>query len=73
MACADCEKRREWMKKQYDNSKERMRLCLERLTGAADPKQPVVNKSSSRAKSSNSRAKQSDGADSGPEQPVDGQ
>ena len=36
MACADCEKRREWMKKQYDNSKERMRLCIERLAPKAD-------------------------------------
>ena len=71
MACADCEKRREWMKKQYDRSKERMRLCLERLTGAADPKQPIVNKRSSRAKPSNSRAKQGDGVDSGSEQSVD--
>ena len=73
MACPACEQRREWIKKQYDNSKERMRLCIERLTGSADPKQPVVSKRSSRAKSSNSRAKQSDGADSGPEQPADGQ
>ena len=73
MACADCEKRREWMKKQYDNSKERMRLCIERLTGAADPKQPTVSKRSSRAKPSNGGAKQSDGIDSGSEQPVDGQ
>ena len=73
MTCASCEKRREWMKKQYERSKERMRLCIERLTGAADPKQPVVSKRSSRAKPSNSRTKQSDGADSGSEQPVDGQ
>ena len=72
MTCASCEKRREWMKKQYDNSKERMRLCIERLTGAADPKQSIVSKRSSRAKSSNSRAKQSDGADSGSEQSIDG-
>lgn len=73
MACPACEQRREWIKKQYDNSKERMRLCIERLTGAADPKQSIVSKRSSRAKPSNSRAKQSDGADSGPEQPADGQ
>ena len=72
MTCTSCEQRREWMKKQYDNSKERMRLCIERLTGAVDPKQSIVNKRSSRAKPSNSRAKQSDGADSGSEQPVDG-
>ena len=46
MACADCEKRREWMKKQYDNSKERMRLCIERLTPKADRAEQPVNKPS---------------------------
>jgi len=39
MACAGCEARREWMKKQYERSKERMRLCIERLTVGSDPKQ----------------------------------
>lgn len=42
MACADCEKRREWMKKQYERSKERMRLCIERLTNPVGPKQSAV-------------------------------
>ena len=44
MTCADCEKRREWMKKQYDNSKERMQLCIERLTNPTDRTEQSVNK-----------------------------
>lgn len=44
MTCASCQQRREWMKKQYDRSKERMRLCIERLTNPVDPKQPAAIK-----------------------------
>lgn len=36
MACASCEQRRQWMKKHYELSKERMRLCLERLSNKAN-------------------------------------
>ena len=36
MTCQGCEARRKWMKEQYERSKERMRLCIERLTPKAD-------------------------------------
>lgn len=42
MTCAACEARREWVRKQYERSKERMRLCIERLTNPVDPKQPAA-------------------------------
>lgn len=32
MICQGCEARRKWIEKQYERSKERMRLCIERLT-----------------------------------------
>ncbi len=35
MTCQGCEARRKWMKDQYERSKERMRLCIERLTPKA--------------------------------------
>ena len=56
MTCASCEQRREWMKKQYERSKERMRLCIERLTNPVDPKQPTTNQD-------DGSTKQSDGTD----------
>lgn len=46
MTCAACEQRREWMKKQYERSKERMRLCIERLTPKATRTEQPVNKPS---------------------------
>ena len=56
MTCASCEQRREWMKKQYERSKERMRLCIERLTVGSDPRQPTTNQD-------DGSTKQSDGTD----------
>lgn len=53
MTCAACEQRREWMKKQYERSKERMRLCIERLTVGSDPKQPTTNQDDGSTKQSN--------------------
>ena len=44
MTCAACEQRREWMKKQYERSKERMRLCIERLTNPVDRTEQPANK-----------------------------
>ena len=35
MTCQGCEQRREWIRKQSEQAKERMRLCLQRLTGQA--------------------------------------
>ena len=56
MTCASSEQRREWMKKQYERSKERMRLCIERLTVGSDPKQPTTYQD-------DGSTKQSDGTD----------
>ena len=43
MTCQGCEARRKWMKEQYERSRERMRLCIERLTHKADrAEQPVI-------------------------------
>ena len=61
MTCAACEQRREWMKKQYERSKERMRLCIERLTNPVDPKQPAISQD-------DGSTEQSNGADHRPEQ-----
>ena len=49
MTCASCEQRREWMKKQYERSKERMRLCIERLTGSADKTEQSTDSDQQRA------------------------
>ena len=46
MTCAACEARRKWMKEQYERSKERMRLCIERLTSKATRAEQPVNKPS---------------------------
>ena len=44
MTCAACEARRKWMKEQYERSKERMRLCIERLTPKATRTEQPTNK-----------------------------
>ena len=36
MTCQGCEARREWIRKQSERAKERMRLCIERLTSKAN-------------------------------------
>ena len=53
MICASCEQRREWVRKQYERSKERMRLCIERLTNPVDPKQPAAIQDDGSTKQSN--------------------
>ena len=65
MTCASCEQRREWMKKQYERSKERMRLCIERLTNPTDPKQSATIKD-------NGSTESFDGPDRRTEQQSDG-
>lgn len=65
MTCAACEARREWVRKQYERSKERMRLCIERLTKPVDPKQPT-------AIQDDGSTKQSDGPDRRTEQQSNG-
>lgn len=66
MTCQGCEARRKWMKKQYERSKERMRLCIERLTNPTDPKQSATIKDNGSTESfygSDRRAEQqSDGS-----------
>ena len=49
MTCQGCEARRKWMKEQYERSKERMRLCIERLTPKADQTKQSVNSDQQRA------------------------
>ena len=46
MTCQGCEARRKWMKEEYERSKERMRLCIERLTFKATRTEQSVNKPS---------------------------
>ena len=46
MTCQGCEARRKWMKEQYERSKERMRLCIERLTSKANRTEQQTNKPS---------------------------
>lgn len=46
MTCAACEARRKRVKEQYERSKERMRLCIERLTSKATRTEQPVNKPS---------------------------
>ena len=48
MTCQGCEARRKWMKEQYERSRERMRLCIERLT----PKDTRTEQSADSAKQS---------------------
>ena len=49
MTCKGCEARRKWMKEQYERSKERMRLCIERLTSKANRTEQSVNSDQQRA------------------------
>ena len=49
MTCQGCEARRKWMKEQYERSKERMRLCMQRLTGRANQTEQSVNSDQQRA------------------------
>lgn len=44
MTCQGCEQRREWLRKQSERAKERMRLCLQRLTGQADRAEQSSNR-----------------------------
>lgn len=44
MTCQGCEQRRQWLRKQSERAKERMRLCLQRLTGQADRAEQQPNR-----------------------------
>ena len=60
MTCTSCEQRREWIRKQYERSKERMRLCIERLTGSADRTKQPANKTKQPTDSYQQRAERTD-------------
>jgi len=49
MTCASCEQRREWMKKQYERAKQRMQMCIERLTGRANQTEQSTDSDQQRA------------------------
>lgn len=60
MACAGCEARREWIKQQAERAKQRMQLCMQRLSNPIDSKQSAAIKD-------NGSAEPFDGSDRGSE------
>lgn len=60
MTCQGCEQRREWLRKQSERAKERMRLCLQRLIGQADRAEQSSNRTEQSAHSDQQRT---DGTD----------
>lgn len=61
MTCASCERNRQWIKRQYERSKENMRLCLERLSVKATQAEQSTTETTAqidRAKQSDSQSKQ---------------
>ena len=49
MTCKECEARREWIKQQTERAKQRMQMCLQRLTGRANQTEQSVNSDQQRA------------------------
>lgn len=49
MTCESCERNREWIRKQSERAKERMRLCIERLTGRANQTEQSTDSDQQRA------------------------
>jgi len=60
MTCQGCEQRRELIKRQYEQSKERMRLCLQRLTGQADRTEQQPNRTKQSVNSDQQRTGSTD-------------
>lgn len=60
MVCKSCEERREWMKEQYERSRERMRLCIERLTSKATRTEQPANKPGGPSHPDQQRAERTD-------------
>ena len=60
MTCQGCEARRKWMKEQYERSKERMRLCIERLTPKADQTEQPTDSAKQSTHSDQQRAERTD-------------
>lgn len=59
MTCATCEARREWVRKQYERSKERMRKVLRSL-GVTDSAEQQVNRTEQSIDSDQQRAERTD-------------
>lgn len=49
MTCKSCEARCEWIKQQTERAKQRMQLCLQRLTGQADRTEQSTDSDQQRA------------------------
>ncbi|WP_165383037.1 hypothetical protein [Acinetobacter sp. WCHAc060033] len=60
MTCQGCEQRREWLRKQSERAKERMRLCLQRLTGQADRAEQSSNQTEQSVNSDQQRTGSTD-------------
>lgn len=60
MTCQGCEERRQWLRKQSERAKERMRLCLQRLTGQADRAEQSSNRAEQSAHSDQQRTGSTD-------------
>lgn len=60
MTCQGCEQRREWLRKQSERAKERMRLCLQRLTGQADRAEQQPNRAEQSVNSDQQRTGSTD-------------
>jgi len=60
MTCQGCEQRREWIRKQSERAKERMRLCLQRLTGEAGRAEQQTNRTEQSTHSDQQRTDSTD-------------
>ena len=60
MTCQGCEQRREWIRKQSERAKERMRLCLRRLTGEAGRAEQQTNRTEQSTHSDQQRTDSTD-------------
>ena len=49
MTCKSCEERREWIKQQTERAKQRMQLCIERITGRANQTEQSTDSDQQRA------------------------
>ncbi len=60
MTCQGCEQRREWLRKQSERAKERMRLCLQRLIGQDDRAEQQPNRAEQSVDSNKQRTDSTD-------------
>lgn len=59
MTCQGCEQRRQWMKKQYERSKERMLRVFKSL-GVVDPTEQQINRAEQSTDSNQQRTEHTD-------------